>query len=504
MRVCLVIEGSYPFITGGVSSWVHELIGGLPGIEFALYTFSPAAKQELRYKLPPNVVEHVDVVLTEAAAPKSAERPARRRGEAVRAALAAHLRMFAGSEPELLDFIGSIPEGHSLRRDSVLDKRAWVFIGAQNRRRNPLYPFSDYFWAWKGAHDLLFNVLSARAPEADLYHSVSTGFAGLAALAAKVRRGKPFLLTEHGLYHKEREIEIRKASFVKGYQRDLWTRIYDRIASLCYRNADLCTSLFAENRGYQLALGASPERAVVIPNGIDVKRFSVARRAPDGLFHVGFVGRVVPIKDVRTFLLAAKLLVEGEAGEGGAGPAAGPAGAPAREARFHIIGPDDEDPGYAAECRRLVADLKLEDRIEFTGRKNVLEYYAFLDLVVLTSVREAQPLVILEAYAAGIPAVSTDVGNVSELLEGDRRFIAPVKDAEGVAAAMAYVRDHPGEIAELAARNRARTLATYEKGELLARYGELYERFASPDSASPNAPHDAPRGEAPGPAEGGS
>ena len=42
-RVCLILEGSYPFITGGVSAWVQDIIGGLPEIEFALFTLSPVA-----------------------------------------------------------------------------------------------------------------------------------------------------------------------------------------------------------------------------------------------------------------------------------------------------------------------------------------------------------------------------------------------------------------------------------------------------------------------------
>jgi glycosyltransferase involved in cell wall biosynthesis len=462
MRVCLVIEGSYPFITGGVSSWVHELISGLPEIEFALFTFSPEAGQEPRYKLPPNVVGITDVVLTakpRCGAPRAALSP-RSRAERIRQILFSHSRMFSGSGPDLLDLIGSVPEGFCLHRDSVLDERAWRLIESQNRARNPLYPFSDYFWAWKSAHDLIFNVLAAVPPEADVYHSLSTGFAGLAALAAHVRRGSPFLLTEHGLYHKEREIEIRKAGFVRGYQRDLWIRLYNQIARLCYENADLCTSLFEENRRYQLELGAPPERTVVIPNGIDVARYSVARERRDGDFHVGFVGRIVPIKDVKTFIVAAKLVLE-----------------KLPNARFHLVGPDDEDPAYAAECRRLAADLKIDDRLEFTGRADVLQYYKFLDVVVLTSVREAQPLVILEAYAAGIPCVSTDVGNVSELLEGDRRFIAPSKDSGKIAEGIEYVLTHPEEMAALAAKNRARTIASYEKRDLLTRYGELYSRF---------------------------
>lgn len=462
MRVCLVIEGSYPFITGGVSSWVHELISGLPEIDFALLTFSPEAGQKPRYKLPPNVSELRDVVLTQkpkSSAPRAGG-GARGRADRVRRIIFSHSRMFSGSGPDLMGLIGSIPEGFSLHRDSVLDERAWRLVESQNQARNPIYPFSDYFWAWKSAHDLIFNVLATIPPEADVYHSLSTGFAGLAALAAKVRRGSPFLLTEHGLYHKEREIEIRKAAFVRGYQRDLWVRLYNKIAGLCYENADLCTSLFEENRRYQLELGAAPERTVVIPNGIDVARYSVPRERRDSDFHVGFVGRIVPIKDVKTFIVAAKLVLER-----------------VPNARFHLVGPDDEDPGYAAECRRLAADLKIDDRLEFTGRADVLEYYKFLDAVVLTSAREAQPLVILEAFAAGIPCVATDVGNVSELLEGDRRFIAPSKDAGKIAEGIEYVLLHRAELGGLVARNRARAIASYEKKDLLARYGELYARF---------------------------
>ncbi len=475
MRVCLVIEGSYPFITGGVSSWVHELISGLPQIEFVLFTFSPEAGQKLRYTLPPNIVGITDVVLSKppparAARASFAERRLERQAKGKRARdsrilgiLESHVRMFSGSGPDLDKLIARIPEGHSIHREAVLDRRAWNFMKGQNRLRNPLYAFSDYVWAWKSAHDLVFNVLAAVPPEADVYHSLSTGFAGLAALAAKLRRGKPFLLTEHGLYHKEREIEIRKAGFVRGYQRDLWIRLYNRIAGICYENADLCTSLFEENRGYQLALGATAERTVVIPNGIDVARYSVVREPrPEG-FHVGFIGRIVPIKDVKTFIVAAKLVLER-----------------VPDARFYLVGPDDEDPEYDKECRRLAADLKIEDRLTFTGRADVREYYKFVNVVVLTSVREAQPLVILEAYAAGIPCVSTDVGNVSELLEGDRRFMAPPKDGAKIAEAIIFVHDNPEEMARIAARNRGRTIETYEKKDLLSRYGSLYSRFAPP------------------------
>ena len=56
--VCLLVEGTYPYVAGGVSSWVHDVICGHPELTFAvLYVGSyPGAQGEPRFKLPPNVV----------------------------------------------------------------------------------------------------------------------------------------------------------------------------------------------------------------------------------------------------------------------------------------------------------------------------------------------------------------------------------------------------------------------------------------------------------------
>ena len=56
-RVCLLLEGTYPYVAGGVSSWVHDIIRGLPEFDFALYHIAAREDLELtpRYTLPPNV-----------------------------------------------------------------------------------------------------------------------------------------------------------------------------------------------------------------------------------------------------------------------------------------------------------------------------------------------------------------------------------------------------------------------------------------------------------------
>jgi glycosyltransferase involved in cell wall biosynthesis len=356
--------------------------------------------------------------------------------------------------------VGQIPDGYSVYADAIESDAGWDLLSTQNRRKNPAYPFSDFFWAWKSAHDMMFAILADTAPDADLYHPVSTGYAGLAALCAKIRKGRPVILTEHGLYHKEREMEIRKAQFIRGYQRDMWTGIYNNLSRLSYRYADLIIALFEQNRRLQIELGAPEKKTRVIPNGIDVPFYSaVTRQKRDG-FHVGLVGRVVPIKDIKTFISMAKIVSE-----------------TIPEAVFHCIGPTDEDPAYFEDCQILVESLKLTDRFHFTGRQDVREYYSFLDVLLLTSVREAQPLVILEAYCAGVPVVATRVGNVGELLDYDDRFIAPSKDPEKLAAGVRFVYEHPEEIGRIIQRNRDRVVRFYDRDKVFQTYGDLYRQY---------------------------
>ncbi|MBF9016443.1 MULTISPECIES: GT4 family glycosyltransferase PelF [unclassified Oceanispirochaeta] len=456
--ICIVLEGSYPYITGGVSAWVHDLIKNLPELDFKLFTISPEANQPLRYELPPNVIESRDILIGEPAGTvfKSPRRGARLMKEIFKF----HQIMAEHKDPDVKKMFSMMPEKRFLYHLAVKSKLGWKMITNGNRKNNPLYPFSDYYWAWKSSHDMLFSILGAEAPEADIYHAVSTGFAGLAALAARLRHKKPFLLTEHGLYHKEREMEIRKTSIVRGYQRDMWTKVYNKISRICYSHADHITALFEENRQKQLELGAPAERTEVIPNGIDVERFTIDREPKEG-FHVGLVGRVVPIKDIKTFISTCKIVADR-----------------VPEARFYCIGPTDEDEGYYEDCKLLVENLKLQDVFEFTGRQDVRDYYKFLDVLLLTSVREAQPLVFLEGYCAGVPAVSTIVGNVPELLNFDERFLAPSKDASKLAEGILLLHNNPTEVEKLRVKNYQRVLNFYDKKDLHKRYRVMYRELA--------------------------
>jgi polysaccharide biosynthesis protein PelF len=139
----------------------------------------------------------------------------------------------------------------------------------------------------------------------------------------------------------------------------------------------------------------------IIPNGIDVERFGAIVKREHDLPTIAMIGRVVPIKDVKSFIRACGIIRE-----------------TIGEFKAFIMGNTDEDPEYYEECKALLAHLLLTDMVEFTGAVKIDDYLPVVDVVVFTSISEAQPLVILEVGAAGIPIVSTDVGACDEMING--------------------------------------------------------------------------------------
>ena len=144
--------------------------------------------------------------------------------------------------------------------------------------------------------------------------------------------------------------------------------------------------------------------------------------------------RQVPIKDVLTLIRACGLACA------------------QTDLELWIVGPENEDPTYAARCHALVDSLALGDHIKFLGPRSVAEIYPQLDALVLTSLSEGQPLVMLEAYAAGVPVIATDVGACRELIEGGdpadhalgpSGIVTRVASPNETAAAMVQLASHP-------------------------------------------------------------
>ena len=480
LDVCLIVEGAYPYVVGGVSGWLQDLIEHLPDIRFGVVAIkADASPMPHRMALPANVVRLGEIAL----APGS-NRPRKWDDAAAVVVADALVRFLAigGAEPlgDLIDRVGALRRG--VTAGDILAHPA-VFRRLQRyyRAMLPSASFHHYFWAMRVLLGGLLAVLTAPLPRARVYHTISTGFAGLLAARAARQTGRPAFITEHGIYLLERQIEVMMADWIgdqvdTGLElerdvrdlRDLWVRAFTSYATACYDACDPVIALYRENGEVQRRLGAAPSRLRVIPNGIDAGRFADLPDARDPAQPlVALLGRVVPIKDVKTFIRAAALVH-----------------AQAPEVRFAVLGPADEDAEYAAECRDLVAALGIGAVFDFAGRVRIADWLPRVDLLVLTSLSEAQPLVILEGGACGIPVVAPDVGSCREMIEGrgpddpHGGIVTPLVNPAATAdAILALVKD-PNRRAATGEAMRARVRRDYDHPAIIAAYRDIYRALA--------------------------
>lgn len=485
--VCLVLEGTYPYITGGVSTWVHNLIKALPRLRFSIVIIMPGTPTYLepRYEVPDNVVSIQPLFIHHYQL--SSRRRYGRTGRGFRV-IEQFYRQIAKRDyslfprffREVLDPLTRFVSPRQL----FYSRKTWRLLLELYRGMNIKSSFIDFFWTWRFSHLPLLTLLDTPIPPAAVYHTVCTGYAGLLAVLAHFKTGKPFFITEHGIYTNERRIEIEQSDWIYDPNKsqaiinelsnpfkDFWTALFDHLGRLTYKYSSEIITLFEANRKMEIEGGAPPDKIRIIPNGIDIKQYNITdrERGEESTGHVGFVGRVVSIKDVKTFIKSCKII---------AGRLPG--------TRFSIAGPVDEDPAYFKECKSQVLLLGLEDCITFTGKVDTLELYRKLDVVVLTSISESQPLVILEANCCGIPCVATDIGSCRELLYGrtptdiqlgQSGYITPIADPQATADAVIRLLTDSTLRRQMGQTGRERVKRYYNIEDLNFIYNEIYQKY---------------------------
>jgi len=500
--ICLILEGTYPFVSGGVSSWVHHLTSHLSHLTFTVLHISPKrgfyTKRHV-YKMPPNVLGVKEVYLHDyVISSKGRPTDLRAKVEFFRDLVRDMVEGRSGSFASFLRALQAEGNEGFSSFDLLQTPESWDVLVENYRKEAGEESFLNFFWTWRYAYLPLFNLLSAKIPQARVYHTISTGYAGLLAAGAKVKFVRPMLLTEHGIYTKERRIEINRSDWIQDwdsgelvaerqapYFRRYWIRQFQMMSRITYEYADKILTLYVDNTREQIKDGADPRRLRVIPNGIDLERFGEAADAFDARgdndrFTVCFVGRVCPIKDIMTFVSAMRLVAD-----------------EIPDVKVRVLGPMDEDPDYAEMCQRHARQLGLEKNMAFEGKVNVLEEFPKVDVMVLTSISEAQPLVILEAGAVGIPTVATDVGSCDELLYGttpeDRALgvggiVTPMASPGETAAAILQLYHDPGLRRRMRDAMRARVKKFYDQRDMVAAYDELYQRHIKAETELPAAP----------------
>ena len=445
--IMLLAEGTYPYVKGGVSSWIHQLMSGLPHKRFGICFIGSSEEdyEDIQYKFPDNLV-HLEIhYLFQKSEIPSVQERMRIDHEVMDAVDQLHKEMDGKniSLPKKVREPAFFIEELTFEK-FLYSKDTWEFIRRSYYIHASKVPFLDYFWTIRNMHRPIWIIASIirQFPQIGLLHAPSTGYAGFLGMLASYQKEIPFILTEHGIYTRERKIDLLSADWINyhplallstpeedDYIKDLWVGFFEKVARMSYERASRIISLFNGARKVQIAFGADPKKTEVIPNGVDVEGLGelLALRDKKTPHVIGLIGRVVSIKDIKTFIRAMRIVIDRMS-----------------DAEGWIVGPDDEDPEYAKECREMVEALQLQSHVKFLGFRNIREIYPKIGLLTLTSISEGMPLVVLEGFAAGVPAVTTDVGSCRELIYGG---IDEEDKSLGAAGAVTPIA-HPTEIAK--------------------------------------------------------
>ncbi|RUM44770.1 MAG: glycosyl transferase family 1 [Hydrogenimonas sp.] len=482
--ILLIAEGTYPYIRGGVSSWIHQLINGLPHFKFGIVFLGSRESDydEMKYPLPDNLTYlYIDYLFKEDEVPPAKYLPKDKNFHIIE-----ELHHWFSSDscdiPEhvkTLDFYNNLAS----LKTFLYSESSWEYIQKRYLENALESPFIDYFWAVRNMHTPIWRVVNVanHVKKPKIIHAPSTGYAGFLGALISFNYQRPFILTEHGIYVRERKIDMLNATWLKenktifqkrlgelAYAKQMWIKFFEGLGKVTYEAADPIISLFEGARKIQITYGAKAERTMVIPNGVDTERLANVRKREIPKV-ITLIGRVVPIKDIKTFIKAMKIATDAIEGLEG-----------------WIVGPEDEDEKYAQECHILADSLGLDGKVKFLGFQNIMEIMPQSGILTLSSISEGMPLTVIEGFAAGLPCVATDVGSCKDLIYGGSEEDQQIGEAGVVVSignptelAQAYIKLFSDENYYRACQEAAikRVETFYTKELFLNSYDDLYHQI---------------------------
>ncbi|MEM4251851.1 MAG: GT4 family glycosyltransferase PelF [Candidatus Bathyarchaeia archaeon] len=473
LSILLATEGTYPFHAGGVSTWCDALTRNLPEFDFTLLSVMMHPYLKRQYSLPPNIRFHLKIPLW------GIEEP----GEFSYLPLADYLkRRWDLSErvieTDLVPFIYQFFT-EALKQDPDPEKLGAALVRIHNyfqqydyhqsMRSRPVW--NAFQEVARSSHPLVselvdalrlvyrfFIVLHFPIPVTDITHSAAAAFCGLPCVIARIQRGTPYLLTEHGVYLREQYLNMRK-HIASDYVRWFLYRLVGAIVRLNYHYSDQISPVCSFNKRWELWHGADPKRLKVIYNGVDPERFKPTEERNVRPVVVN-IGLIFPLKGQLDLIEAAAIVRQQHS-----------------EVEFRFYG-SPSDQSYYERCLKRVGELSLESVVKFEGKTNEpWRVYSEASLVAFSSISEGFPYVVIEAMLSGTAIVATDVGGVREALGGAGILVRP-RHPEEMATAINYLLEDPERRRNLGSKAGQRALALFTQEKFLQEYRESYYRLA--------------------------
>lgn len=462
MRILLTTEGTYPHVLGGVSTWCDQLLQGLTEHEFHVLAITGPRPVKPVYTIPANVTRLTTLHLWKhhSHALNSHKSSAPAFGSALRSLLQftnEDLDSFA-TGLQMLTRLGSKADLHHLFKSEA----AWqeVRLALQGLLGEPP-AIAEVTLAlhWLRSTLVPLLIMPIRSDQA---HTVSNSLCAIPAWLMAKEYDVPLMLTEHGLYLRERYLGFSSEHDPSGVK-FLRARFYKTLAQLMYRDADLVVSVSEFNRAWQIRLGAPTSRTRVVYNGVAPQFFPLADDRAQKMPTVSWVGRIDPLKDLETLIKSfsyVKPVVS--------------------NALLRLYGPIPKgNEWYFNKLASLVNSSKLNENVSFEGPISPVHHaYHAADVVALSSISEGFPYTPIEAMMCGKPVVATRVGGVGEAIGSVGRLVEPRNPGELGAALAELLLDVPLR-KELGQGARSRALEYFTLDHMNGAYRQLYSDLSA-------------------------
>ncbi|MDF2524656.1 MAG: mshA 6 [Clostridiales bacterium] len=423
LKVMLTTEGTYPFHQGGVSTWCDMLVHNLKDVEYVIYSvvMNPFVTQKFSLsnqasliKLPlwgtEEPCEHLTTPFSQVFLSKKRTLDSVVKSE------------FIPIFDDLIDELITSDKDPQNKRNGFSDPNVYSLVQSLG-------------WIYR-----FLNVLNTPVPDVHVTHSAAAAFCGIPCVLAKLERGTPYLLTEHGVYLREQYLSLAQRKY-PSFLNTFLIKMIHSVTSLNYYYADQVSPVCHYNTRWEKRFGVKENDIKVIYNGVDKKIFSPdeglkKRNQPT----VVAVARIDPIKDIETLIRAAAIVRE-----------------QVSDVKFIVYG-SVSVPEYYELCLELRSKMKLEDTFTFAGHtSDVPAAYKTGDIIALSSISEAFPYSVVEAMMTSKPVIATDVGGIKEAL-GDTGIIVSPRSPEEFADAILKLLRNPGLCETLGEEARERAL----------------------------------------------
>lgn len=484
IKVMLVLEGTYPYYDGGVSTWAHTLCDRVENADFVLYSITANYNTKLKYDLPSSVKQLIQVPLWSPDEPgdytnngadytetiikknRTTERIVSQHFVPLLEELLTHI-YYDIQDPSRLDRL-FILMWHYFKqfnfKETMLKQQVWdayrefiCSIGVSEGEPEPklLELTTGMRWLYR-----LLTPLSIPVPKVDVVHLTMSGFALLPALIANYKFNAPIVLTEHGVFIRERLLAINSSGY-SFFLKKFLIRFSENIARLAYYKADVILSVNQFNKKWELQYGAVPEKLRVAYNGIDHTLFK-PRPKPIHLCQTPTVvalARIFDLKDITTMIRSCAVVKR-----------------KIPNVEFIVYGDNTSVPEYTEECEALITELELKNNFKLMGPRSCpQELFCEGDISILTSVSEGFPYTVLESMSCGIPVVATDVGGTAEALDDQiSGFICKPRDPEAIGTRVIQLLTDKDLREQMSRNARKRIIENFTMAKFIETYEQAY------------------------------